>query len=588
MPSFARSAGKPFRSLIGFILRSFQTKVLTLVLCGVLVPSAVLWLFTVRDTEQFQTSQTRETFNSLLSNARREINYWHKDRTVELERLWRSNAFIKPFEGFFFSNDEKQRADFLGQMSKYFRIVQDNFPLYQEFVVLDDSGKIVASSGTTTDDDAQILADLQLQSGDQVLISNAFLTPERDAVFQWVMVPVELAGNTEVAVFTRMNLEGLGDVVNGDGDKVGEIYVTDGSGRSLTHAPHGQEIMGTRSQVNMLGRKAIDVPMPATDADSPAIHRFVRDVVDEHGRRINRETYLASRLYMPERGWWLVCEAREGEVVAPMVTRKNRLLLADALICVFFVLIALKLSRSLLKPLTALSEGARRINEGMVGVEIPIVGHDEIAQAISAFNDMAKRIAVSEVKLQATNRQLETQNEKLQGLNAQLKKISMTDGLTGLFNHRHFWNMLNTELTRANLYQGDLALVLLDIDDFKQVNDRFGHSAGDRLISQIAGVLKDTVRETDIVARYGGEEFAVLLPDTSYDGLMTVSEKIRTAIEKMVFKVPDTDITLSVTVSVGVSVFKESRREFFNAADRALYRSKTEGKNRVSFALAEA
>lgn len=587
MPGIARSAGKPFRSLVGFILRSFQIKVLTLVMCSVLVPSGLLWLFTVRDTEQFQTSQTRETFNSLLSNARREINYWHKDRTVELERLLRSNAFIKPFEGFYFSKDES-RSDFLDEISKYFRIVHDKFPLYQEFVVLDEMGSVVTSSGSIDAEEAETLRALQIQSGDQVLISSAFLTDERNAVFQWVMVPVELSRSTDVYVFTRMNLDGLGEVVTREAAGVGAIYVTDAVGSLLTHPPFSPNDSEPDPQMSMLGEKAIEVPVPSSDGDAPAIHRFVREVLDEGGQRYKRETYLASRLYMPERGWWLVCEAREGEVVAPMVTRKNRLLLANALICVFFVFIAIKLSRSLLQPLSALSEGARRINEGMVGVKIASVGHDEIAQTIGAFNDMAKRIAVSEAELQSKARQLENQNEKLHGLNAQLKKISMTDGLTGLFNHRHFWNMLNSELTRANLYQGDLALILLDIDDFKQVNDRFGHSAGDRLIAQIACILKDTVRETDIVARYGGEEFAVLLPDTSYDGLMTVSEKIRTAVEKMVFKVPDTDITVSVTISVGVSVFKESRREFFNAADRALYRSKTDGKNRVSFALAEA
>jgi diguanylate cyclase (GGDEF)-like protein len=140
-------------------------------------------------------------------------------------------------------------------------------------------------------------------------------------------------------------------------------------------------------------------------------------------------------------------------------------------------------------------------------------------------------------------------------------------------------------LTRVNLYEGELALVLIDLDDFKRINDQFGHAVGDLLLQSVAGILRKTVRETDIVARYGGEEFAILLPDTDRAGVENVSEKLRKYVEAMRFKVPETDITISVTISIGVSVFQGNRREFFNEADRALYLSKSEGKNRVNYAV---
>jgi len=108
---------------------------------------------------------------------------------------------------------------------------------------------------------------------------------------------------------------------------------------------------------------------------------------------------------------------------------------------------------------------------------------------------------------------------------------------------------------------------------------------GDLLLQSIARLLKEAVRETDIVARYGGEEFAILLPDTNRSGVEQVSEKLRRCVEALRFKIPETDIAISVTISIGVSVFRGNRREFFNAADRALYLSKSEGKNRVNYAL---
>lgn len=581
-------SGNAFSSLVGSMFRSFQTKVLMLVLCGVLVPSAVLWLFTVRDTEQFQTRQTLETFSTTLNVARRDVNYWYKDRVQELERLIHSNAFRKPFEDYFLATDPEAKTNFENEVRTYFQIVREKFPMYEEFVVLDPDGGIAIASDEIGEEKATRLKAFHKDVHGQVRITDTFTNLAGDRVFQWVLVPNELTTGDRVTVCVRVGLEGMSALLAHGESGVGSLYLVDSAGFLLTQPPYAPPETDGSGKVNLLGQKALDIVGPPTTSDTPVVHKFTRDMLTQDGHRYRKQTFLTSRLYLSERRWWLVCEAEEGEFVAPMVTRKKRLLLANALICVFFVLVAVKMSHNLLKPLADLRLGARRINEGMVGVKIPRTSRDEIGEAIGAFNEMAQRIALTETELQAKAKQLATQNGKLQNLNEQLKKLSMTDGLTGLFNHRHFWNLLNSELTRVNLYQGELGLILLDIDNFKRVNDQFGHSAGDRLISMIATVLKETVRETDIVSRYGGEEFAILLPDTSKEGVLVASEKIRSAVQKMVFKVPDTDITLSVTVSIGVSVFRGSRREFFNAADRALYCSKDEGKNRVSFAVAES
>jgi diguanylate cyclase (GGDEF)-like protein len=570
----------PLRSLVGFVFGSYGAKVLTLVVSGVLVPFGVLWVFTVRDTEQFQTRQTLEKFNSTLNSTRRDISYWYKDRTGELERLLQSNAFQGPLESYLHGDEPEQARD---EIYKYFDIIRDKFAFYEAFAVLDRHGSIMLATADIGADTVSVLTTLEASVLDRIVMSDAIVDESGSRVYQWMLVPVELTHRDHVTVCTRVDLDDLGGLLIGD--DVASLYLVDRGGRLLTQPPYAP-LDGAGRPINMIGQAAAEMATRGPDGDKPVIHRFTRDLLAEDGRGRTRQSYLASSVHLQELDWWLVCEAAEDDVVAPMVTRKNRLLLANGLICIFFALVAVKLSRRLLKPLSQLSEGARRINEGMVGVKIPGSGDDEIAETISAFNDMAKRIALTEVELQSTNKQLASKNEELEGLNARLEKISMTDGLTGLFNHRHFWNILNSELSRISRYKGELGLIVLDIDDFKQVNDQFGHSAGDRLIARIAAVIKESVRETDICARYGGEEFAILLPDTSKDGVMVVSEKIREAIQKVVFKVPDTDIAISVTASIGVSVYRGSRREFFNAADRALYRSKADGKNRVNFAPA--
>jgi diguanylate cyclase (GGDEF)-like protein len=292
-----------------------------------------------------------------------------------------------------------------------------------------------------------------------------------------------------------------------------------------------------------------------------------------------------SKVHLEELGWWLVHEEDYQLAMAPVLEAQRRIWVSVLIVGAIAILAALRIAQSILKPIRGLALGARRINEGLVGVKIPRGAQDEIGLMIETFNEMAMKITLSQAELQYKNKMLNTQNDRLHEMNERLERLSVTDGLTGLFNHRHFWNLLNTELTRVNLNRGHLALVLMDLDDFKRVNDKFGHAVGDMLLQAVANVLSDTVRDTDIVARYGGEEFAVLLPDTDESGVQHVAEKLRVAVEATRFNVPDTDITLKVTVSLGVAVFRGNRREFFNAADRALYKSKAAGKNCVHYAM---
>nr|MBA3372891.1 GGDEF domain-containing protein [Euzebyaceae bacterium] len=151
------------------------------------------------------------------------------------------------------------------------------------------------------------------------------------------------------------------------------------------------------------------------------------------------------------------------------------------------------------------------------------------------------------------------------------------DALTGLRNRRVFWRQLRQALEQAT---GDrpVALAVIDIDDFKAVNDRHGHDVGDRTLVHVAGRLEGGVRETDSVFRIGGEEFVILLPDTGSKGARAVLERIRTSVKRSRLDLP------AVTISAGVAVAPldaATADELFNAADAALYRGKRAGKDRV-------
>jgi diguanylate cyclase (GGDEF)-like protein len=174
---------------------------------------------------------------------------------------------------------------------------------------------------------------------------------------------------------------------------------------------------------------------------------------------------------------------------------------------------------------------------------------------------------------------------RLEGLSAQvgeLQRLSSTDGLTGVHNHRHFQERLREEFRRAQRYDDALSLILLDLDHFKDVNDRHGHAAGDGVLREVAGALQRGVRETDLVARYGGEEFAVLLPRTHLTGALTVAERVRRELRALRL---GPDGALRVTASLGVSSFPHrsvlTPEQLLLTADEALYRAKHEGRDRI-------
>lgn len=175
-------------------------------------------------------------------------------------------------------------------------------------------------------------------------------------------------------------------------------------------------------------------------------------------------------------------------------------------------------------------------------------------------------------------------------LHERVQRLAATDELTGLLNHRRLQEVLAAEVQRAERYGEPLAFVMLDIDNFKQFNDRYGHQQGDAVLRTVAEVVRSSVREIDAPARYGGEELAIVLPHIDLEGAFALAERIRAAIAATGVPGPNGS-ALSVTASLGVAAFDPeapSRQDLVAAADAALYRAKRGGKDRVELASRSA
>lgn len=190
-----------------------------------------------------------------------------------------------------------------------------------------------------------------------------------------------------------------------------------------------------------------------------------------------------------------------------------------------------------------------------------------------------------QTELVETQKALELKNLELAQANELLAKLSITDKLTNLYNRRYFDEALQKELERALRSGHSLALLIFDVDKFKNYNDTNGHMAGDELLTELAAVIKDSIRGIDIACRYGGEEFVVLCPETNISQSLIVAERIRINVEKYPFKHREKQPLGCVSVSIGVSAIPEnttSGPELKTQADEALYHSKETGRNRTT------
>lgn len=206
------------------------------------------------------------------------------------------------------------------------------------------------------------------------------------------------------------------------------------------------------------------------------------------------------------------------------------------------------------------------------------------AMKLGAFDFITKPFNLEHIRIVAA-RAIESKKLKKQAEEGEYyKQLSLTDGLTELYNHRHFYRLLNIEVSRAERKGCNFCVLMIDVDDFKIYNDTLGHTDGDYALRFFAWLLKHHARLSDMVCRYGGEEFAIILAETDAAEGKMAAERFRRIIEESEFEHQEVLPSGNLTLSAGVAAFPDDSRspdELVKMADEAMYQAKREGKNRV-------
>lgn len=257
-------------------------------------------------------------------------------------------------------------------------------------------------------------------------------------------------------------------------------------------------------------------------------------------------------------------------------------------ITLLMIPIGYEVVRGLVSPLNRMRDAARELAAGRLNTRVMIRRDDEIGDLGAAFNSMADALEETHGNLIRLNSELEERVKKrtaaLERANHRFKELAAMDSLTGLYNRRHFNDLLGKFFAESTRYHTDLTCVMIDLDNFKRVNDSLGHQLGDDLLKMTARVIKDCIRESDVAVRYGGDEFIVLMPQTASDDARTSAERIiETFRRDLARELPEASIaSLSIGLASRASDQPFEPEQLVQLADEALYLAKAGGKNRIT------
>jgi diguanylate cyclase (GGDEF)-like protein len=538
---------------------SLPTRIVVAVFSAALVTGIAVTAISIGSTQRFLRAKIDERFPDLLRSTARELDQWYAQRELDIATFASSDTLVS---GIVPGASEGAASE----ARRYLAYVQRGFPQYRRLFVLDPRAAVRLTVGSDLALPASLLGDLAKVDATRV----SAVVGTLDRRLQLISAPITSGGKRLGTLHAVLDVGSLELQLGArDLDERTGLYVIGPGATVLAHSP------------GALARLAYERPLPAFD-DAPA----VADYTTSQGAHL-----VGSALRFGRFDWTLAVEQDYDVAFAPAVGAMGKVLVLNLGIVVAFGLLALAIARSIVRPIRALSDSAGLIAQGETDIEIAEVsGQDEIAVLSRALREMVDRLRRNQVELQRKQEQIERANgeltrtnDDLQRSNEILEQLSFTDGLTHLHNHRYFQDRLRLEAKRADRSREPLALLLVDIDNFKWLNDRHGHAAGDEVLRRVATILNQTARETDLVARYGGEEFALLAPRTDTKGATALAERVRQGVAEMSFHGLDLAAAngIKVTTSVGVSVYRADIKRFFDEADRALYQAKREGKDCV-------
>src|SRR5947208_5564614 len=514
---------------------------LVFALLATLLPSVTTGWISYLQNKRSLTAKITGELQSVSAQTARELDLWVKERLYELRVFASSYEVSENLDRIPRAGGERARERLTG----YLRSVRERFADYQELLVVNPEGAALASTTAAQPTAVRLPQDwAKTIRPENAVVGDAHWD---DALKKGVIVfavPIYQTGGQFLGALTaKLDFTALHRLLRrfaGGGEESAQMYLVTADGRP---------IVGSRSDSTELTRHGL----PAA---------VVRWLLEHEGatreyRGLDGQEVVGTIKGVPRLEWAVLAEVPAAQAYRQVARLRNVTVLIVAALLVVVGLFAYFFGLLITRPLGRLTGAAAKVAGGDLDVRLPVVGGGELKYVTEVFNDMVARLRESR---------------------KELERLSVTDDLTGLYNRRYLMEALANEIRRSRRLEHRCALLMADIDHFKEYNDAFGHLAGDEMLIKVARALRDSTREVDCVVRYGGEEFVVLLPETGGEEAAETAERIRARVAAEGLAAG------TITLSVGVAEFPthgDSPESMIAAADGALYRAKREGRDRV-------
>jgi diguanylate cyclase (GGDEF)-like protein len=549
LTEWAQAAASGARALIAKAapFDSIRNRILAFAFVATLLPSGLTIWFAYGQARHWVEQKIKQDLVSESLQTARASGVWLREQLFDL-RVFAASEVVA-------NSVEHAGTVPSTRLRDYLVSLNARYSDYGRITVIDLAGHVLATSKTAEPRMGLPLDWVSTLRADGQVVGPAFWVAKSGKAKVTAAVPVKSPdGRLLGAVLAELDLTPMEELLRTlASDTAGAIYIL-GSNGVLVSSSNG-----------ISAQRKARIPLETLDQ-----LRTQQDSVSQYTGIAGRDV-IGVLQQVPQADWSVLAE-----VSSDAAFRELRRLRDIGLFFVFVLLaaaglVAYALGIFIVRPLDRLTKGVAEVASGDLQVDLPASGGAEVGYLTTVFNHMVTRLREGRRELDAINTMLKKKNEELE-------RLSVTDGLTGLANHRLLIQKLIQEGMRADTTGGGFAVIMADVDHFKQYNDEFGHPAGDEVLKRVADLLRESVRDIDCAARYGGEEFAVVLPEMSADEACEVAQRIGHRVATQNFP------GRAVTLSIGVAGFPQDAdlpHAVIAAADRALYQAKREGRNRT-------
>ncbi len=540
-------------------MKSIKSKIFVFALLATLIPSLVLGLLSFHQNESSIRENLTRELRTLANHASSELVSWINRSIHEASSLTTSRITIEVLASAANLQSEKkiQSPDML---ASYLRLVHAKLDTFLELTVIDTQQEIIASSSDQSFLNKSLLNNLiSLDSPQQSFILPPFMNEQFDTVTVSIALPILsyenfILGQLVLTYDLQSIKPKLEDPIK---SSRGEILILDTGGRLLLNS-----------------HRAID----QTAQLSPSIYQSLVNNPGElfHFQDFSNKQVIGLAQTVGILPVTIIAGREYEDVYAARIAQRNLFLILVCASILIVAAIAIYLGRSIVMPLQRLINATDQIVKGNLDIPLTTVTRkDELGKLAQMFNHMTEKLRRSQAEILTANEELKVKNQLLE-------KLCVTDSLTGLYNRSKLDHIISNELSRSHRNKRPFAILMIDIDYFKELNDTLGHIAGDEILATVSKVLTQSIRSIDFAARYGGDEFIIVLTETTAKEATITAERIRTQVSEIFCSVINKSINVTLSIGIAQSELEDtSPTDLITRADSALYEAKKAGRNQA-------